>query len=369
MRALAVTWASVILTFVIIFHDPIWSREQNKESESSDPRKSDPRKSVSDIESILREYKCGRTDDVPCLVVKSCSESTRATIRNFKLTNTAEGNITAAVQKTRVQICHTSHGLRISFIARDNFIFSPYSRCNDPVFIRSDTLEAFIAPVRLPTDNPIWYWELDAAPTAALWVGVSQNPRGNASYCLDPAACRPGALNCTGRNSFAPLPIALSTRSDPAAGEWRESLFVPFALFAAAGFPRGWPLYRANFYRCAAAAASPAPANQRDSTGWLVMLHQAIVFHARRVGGAGGALSLAPCSPPVCVCLCVCQVRLSWRAQRALRAKRVRPEIRVVPSRSARGEQRWGCRWGQQKSGREGKAFTGRHSQSEGMGG
>ena len=244
MRRLSLKWSIVLATLFLGLIDKFWIIAQTV-----------PARSDQDTETTYANT-CGRSDDVPCLIVRDCSSDQRAVITNFKLTNTPEGNITPAAQQTRVEVCHTRHGLHISSRARDRFIFSPYTRCNDPVFVRSDVLEVFIAPVRRATDNPVWYWELDAAPTAALWLGLSRNPRGNASYCADTAACRPGTLNCTGRNSFAPVPVALAAYADPAAGAWGDRLFVPFALFDPAGFPRRWPLYRANFYRSAAAAAA-----------------------------------------------------------------------------------------------------------------
>jgi hypothetical protein len=238
MRNPSFKWSIVLVVSLVCVMDRFWMIAQNVEENQRTP-------------SLLATVSnsCGRTDDVPCLIVHECSSDQRATITGFKLTNTPSGNATPAEQQTVVEICHTRHGLHISSRAHDRFIFSPYTHCNDPVFVQSDVLEAFIAPVRRPTDNPVWYWELDTAPTAALWLGLSRNPRGNASYCADPAACRPGVLNCTGRNSFAPVPVAVATYADPANAAWGARLFVPFALFAPAGFPPRWPLYRANFYR------------------------------------------------------------------------------------------------------------------------
>ena len=72
-----------------------------------------------------------------------------------------------------------------------------------PPRFQSDVLEVFIAPVHDPTDNPQWYFELDASPSGVMWAGLSNNSRGNVSTCVSADACAAaGTLPCSGRATF-----------------------------------------------------------------------------------------------------------------------------------------------------------------------
>ena len=52
------------------------------------------------------------------------------------------------------------------------------------VYLPRDRRSTGIFPVLSVLDNPEFYFELDAAPTGAMWGGLSDNPRGNASKCV-----------------------------------------------------------------------------------------------------------------------------------------------------------------------------------------
>jgi hypothetical protein len=120
--------------------------------------------------------------------------------------------------------------------------------CNDPVFRQSPTLETFIAPVERPTDNPVWYHELDVSPAGAMFASLVKNTReGNSSAC---ARCVEGRLRCDGRSTFPPFELDVSTGNHSAG--WHEALFIPFDLFEQDFLPRSrgaWPLWRVNLYR------------------------------------------------------------------------------------------------------------------------
>jgi len=192
---------------------------------------------------------CSRTDDTPCLRVPNCAVGF-GVADHFKVTN-VPGDI-SAVQPTTVQVCWDQFGIHVSGNATDRHIFSPYVHCNDPVFINSDVMEVFIAPVYSATDNPIWYHEVDTGAAGALWGGLIHNPRGNASVCLNcTCSSSPCTLPCTGRDSFSPIPLSVTVQNGT--GWWADFLFLPWNLFpaefVAAGKPFPWPVWRANFYR------------------------------------------------------------------------------------------------------------------------
>jgi len=131
-----------------------------------------------------------RTDDVPCLAVPHCEQGT-ANASDFKIT-TSSGNV-SAVQQTLVEICYDKIGLQLFTTAQDNYLFSPWTRCNDDVWENGDVLEVFISPVRRATDNPIWYHEVDTGNAGALWVSQIDNPKGNVTTCQ---RCTAGNLPC-----------------------------------------------------------------------------------------------------------------------------------------------------------------------------
>ena len=192
-----------------------------------------------------------RTDDVPCLHIAACGVEPAATFGPFFISDAALDE--PAVQQTHGTICYDSAGIHVAEVATEAHIFSPYTQCNDEVFVASDVLEVFIAPVLSVTDNPEYYYELDASPSGAMWGGLSDNPRGNVSTCISEAACGEGSitLNCTGLASFAhnmTVAVKNETRS------WSTQLFIPWGIFDARFQPSAsgaspWPLWRLNFYR------------------------------------------------------------------------------------------------------------------------
>ena len=140
--------------------------------------------------------------------------------------------------------------LRASASASWGKITSGSPTCDSSVFVNSDVLEVFLAPVLAPTDNPRWYYELDASPSGVLWAGLSNNSKGNASTCVAADGCtRSGTLPCRGRATFEHgLTVSVSNGT----GTYSTQLLVPWALFAARFRPRGgepWPHWRLNFYR------------------------------------------------------------------------------------------------------------------------
>ena len=92
-----------------------------------------------------------RTDDVPCLHVPNC-ETGVGSFGNFKVSNDSED--VAASQDTSGTICYDATGIHVHEEATEEHIFSPYVQCNDEVFVNSDVLEVFIAPVLDVTYNP-----------------------------------------------------------------------------------------------------------------------------------------------------------------------------------------------------------------------
>ena len=58
-------------------------------------------------------------------------------------------------------------GLHVHHNATDKYIFSPWTACNDNVFVNSDVLEVFLAPVKQPYDVPQYYHEIGPCMTRA----------------------------------------------------------------------------------------------------------------------------------------------------------------------------------------------------------
>jgi len=193
-----------------------------------------------------------RTDDVPCLHVKSC-QHTSAEFGPFHVSN-ANGTV-PAVQVTRGGICWDKRGLHVREMAFDRQVFSPYTQCNSPVFVKSDVLEVFIGPVLSPTDNPQSYFELDTSPSGAMWAGLSNNSLGNSSTCVSADGCtHAGTLPCTGAAGF-PHGLTVTVANATSEG-WSTSLFIPWSLFSDSFQPlktstgiQPWETWRANFYR------------------------------------------------------------------------------------------------------------------------
>ena len=189
-----------------------------------------------------------RTAGVPCLRAAHCSLPRKASFSNFQVSNAA-GNLPAA-QPTNGTLCYDELGVRVAFLATDTHIFSPYTACDATTWAASDTVEVFAAPVLATTDNPVWYFELDTVPTGAMYGGLVNNSKGNASTCIDEHACAAsGPLPCTGASAFA---HGMTARTTNGTGFWTSTYFIPWAVFLPEFQPRSgvpWPLWRFNFYR------------------------------------------------------------------------------------------------------------------------
>jgi hypothetical protein len=227
-----------------------------------------------------------RTDDVPCIHVGKCDAPIITEFGDFKVSNAVED--VPAVQSTNGNICYDSSGIHVFENATEAYIFSPYSTCNSEVilflyyfthclkqpikqvFIDSDVLEVFIAPVNSVSDNPEWYFELDASPSGAMWAGLIDNTKGNVSTCVSDSGClAAGNLPCTGVASFPHNMTVTTTSGD---GFWTTSLFIPWGIFArefqfndATG---AWPTWRINFYRYDYPQGPNAAFSNYELTGW-----------------------------------------------------------------------------------------------------
>jgi hypothetical protein len=181
--------------------------------------------------------------DVPCAHVPRCDSGKLAILEDFKVSNVP--GIVPAKQSTSVRICYDQEGFKLNTIATDSNIFSPYTQCNSEVWVNSDVLEVFMAPVQDATQNPIWYHETDTSASGAVWAGHINNTKGNWSNCND-ISCTPGPLPCTGLGDFDSLPGLHAHVTNYTEG-WRNQLSIPFELF-----PKEYAtgkFWRANFYR------------------------------------------------------------------------------------------------------------------------
>ena len=167
-----------------------------------------------------------RTDDLPCLHVPNCTTGT-ATYHHFQITNVNTSQ--PATEPTTGTICYNNFGISIKEYATDSHVFTPWTHCNSPVFQRSSVLEIFVAPVYSVTDNPVWYFELDTAPSGALWAGLSNNSRGNSTTCVAAQGCHSsGTLQCSGTNTFDK---SLTTKAFNTSTGWGIEINVPWQLF------------------------------------------------------------------------------------------------------------------------------------------
>lgn len=221
----------------------------------------------------LGEDTCAiRTDDVPCLRVSACGVEPAAVFGNFRLCDPASDS--PALQQTVGTMCYDSDGIHVSERASEKYIFSPYVTCNSEVFSRSDVLEVFLAPVLSVLDNPEFYFELDAAPTGAMWGGLSDNSRGNSSTCVSETGCGAdsiGTLPCSGMANFAhnmTVAVSNNTRS------WETHLYIPWGIFDPKFQPQGanaltpWPYWRLNFYRYDYPDGPNEDFSNYELTGW-----------------------------------------------------------------------------------------------------
>jgi hypothetical protein len=113
--------------------------------------------------------------------------------------------------------------------AYDDNIFSNATKCNDDVWALGDVLEVFLGPVEHPTDDPMWYHELDTSATGALWAAETYNTAwGNVSNCNATVGsehrCTPGLLDCKGLADFGPLTAHVTIdKEDPNKPRWWEN--------------------------------------------------------------------------------------------------------------------------------------------------
>ena len=226
-----------------------------------------------------------RSDDVPCLHVSACGVEPAAAFGNFRVCDPASD--APAVQRTVGTMCYDADGIHVSEIASEAHIFSPYVTCNSEVFDSSDVLEVFIAPVLSVLDNPEFYFELDAAPTGAMWGGLSDNPRGNASTCVSETGCGEGSIGtlpCSGISTFAHnMTVAVANRTRA----WETHLYIPWGIFdpqfqppsggggggggsssSSSNTTAPWPFWRLNFYRYDYPDGPNDDFSNYELTGW-----------------------------------------------------------------------------------------------------
>lgn len=208
---------------------------------------------------------------VPSLRVSACGSVKNgggASFGNFKVTNTNATNIQAANQSTDGEICWSNDGIHIEEVATDRYIFSPYTVCDSPVFVNSDVLEVFMAPVKSIHDNPTWYYELDLSPSGVLWAGLSNNSLGNTSYCPTSSGCsKSGPLPCTGKSNFPSYGFQ-GKAANFSTSSWGTKLFVPWTAFSEEFQMKGgkpWEMFRMNFYRY---DYPNGPASGYELSGW-----------------------------------------------------------------------------------------------------
>jgi hypothetical protein len=224
--------------------------------------------------AVAQSNPCGlRTDDVPCLYVENCANAEKlATFGDFQVSND-QGNVPAQ-QQTSGSICYDATGIHIKERANETHIFTPYAHCDDNVWVHSDVLEVFVAPVLSVYDNPQWYFELDTAPSGAMWGGLINNTKGNVTTCVSGDGCDvAGPLPCSGLADFDNGLTVTETNSTNA---WSTSLFVPWELFASefrpssssAGTTKPWSYWRANFYRYDYPNGPNANYNNYELTAW-----------------------------------------------------------------------------------------------------
>eukprot|EP01064_Diplonema_japonicum_P022419 TRINITY_DN32172_c0_g1_i1.p1 TRINITY_DN32172_c0_g1~~TRINITY_DN32172_c0_g1_i1.p1 ORF type:complete len:252 (+),score=56.35 TRINITY_DN32172_c0_g1_i1:32-757(+) len=188
---------------------------------------------------------CGAQEAVPVLEVPRCDKG-KAEIKQYYV-STALGMVVPK-QQTRSLLCWDAEGWLVEEHAEDKHVFSPYKECNSNVWESSDVMEAFFSPVLHETDNPEYYYEMDATPTGAFFVAVINNTKGNASYCpLE--TCSAGPLPCSGRATF---PSGQSANATSTGTSWTVTLRVPWTVFLPKYQPASsvpWPTWRANLYR------------------------------------------------------------------------------------------------------------------------
>ena len=217
-----------------------------------------------------------RTDDVPCLQVPRCPAM--ASYGAFKLT-TSPGD-EDATQRTTGQVCWDDVGMHVHETAVSSTpVFTPWAHCDDPVFSRSHVLEIFMAPVLRVTDNPRYYFEMDTAPSGAVWVGLSNNSKGNASTFVANPSTKTGQLPCSGLGSFPTGPTSSAWNASDGSSssqassslEWGVKTTVPWTMWAEKFRPGGsgpWPTWRANFYRYGWPEAPNAGFSNFELSGW-----------------------------------------------------------------------------------------------------
>jgi len=205
---------------------------------------------------------------LPCLHVPSCDDGSAA-YGDFKITNVP--TVEPALDQTTGEICWNQKGISVKEFAFDTHVFTPWMHCNDLVFQKSSVLEIFVAPVHHVSDNPIWYFELDTAPSGAMWSGLSNDSRGNSSTCVSADGCdKSGTLECTGINTF---PHHLTTTALNKSKGWGIEMIIPWEMFAKEFQPtmltqQPHSIWRMNFYRYSYPNGPNSKFSNYQLSGW-----------------------------------------------------------------------------------------------------
>ena len=227
---------------------------------------------LNDVSMLSGDVVCelfGTNNEVPCVTVPYCYNSSVpiAILQNWTVTGSIDGLL--PLQSTNATICWDEVGLIIDSAIYDTDMCSPYSLCGETIYVDSDVLEVFLAPVLNISDAPEFYYELDAAPTGALWAAAIDDSLGTSHYCtlLYEHCVSPGPLKaCTGAANY-PRGLNVATSqffdSDTLQG-WKARFTIPFEMFSVPFQPKlqqsdhskPWKTWRFNMYRTDTSSSS-----------------------------------------------------------------------------------------------------------------
>lgn len=147
----------------------------------------------------------------PFLHVPQCSNiDNRFQITQFQLDDSS-GPAPSSGQ-TSARLCVADDALHVHWRSVDNYIYSNFTSCNDPLF-KQDAVEIFLA-LDSPRSAPFHYVEFEVSPFGVLFNSLINNPSGSCEkFSGSPLSCAGTGVNASAART---------------ADGWTADLAIPF---------------------------------------------------------------------------------------------------------------------------------------------
>jgi Carbohydrate family 9 binding domain-like len=176
------------------------------------------------------------TQNVSCVSIKACTVA-NITLPPFVLSGSGQ----LPSEQTTAQLCHSNarRTLHAHYTVVDNFITSPFSECNSPLY-KADAVEMFIEPAALwdrsfderkMKRNNV-YIELEASPNAVLFVSnITNSDDACSGIAGNEIACSSSGVTVSARRTDdgyvvdMSVPLALVDAGHGVSTQFRANFF------------------------------------------------------------------------------------------------------------------------------------------------